>query len=109
MSLGQAREEVAEPVVEANPQLVRLALLLRYRLPRGLLLFTIFGFAAIGHRHAAVILQPVIRLRAHAVALKKHRQARLLVPGALIAFQIHLSGRLRTVHVTAGTCAPGDQ
>src|SRR5690606_19895981 len=108
MALAQAGEKIAEPVVEAHPELVGAARLLRHRLAPGFLPLAACRFAAVDHLDATLVLQPVTRLGAHAVALEEHRQPRLFVPGALIALQIDVTYRpWRIDGVGAG--APGQQ
>src|SRR5690606_1220024 len=89
---GDSGEDPAEPVVEADPELVGAPRLLGHGLAARLDPFALAGPAAIGHGDAAVLLQAVMRLGLGAVALEEHRQASQLVPGALVALQVDGAG-----------------
>ena len=97
------RQQLAGPVIEAHPQLVGLPFDLRLGDALGLDPLTVLVAAAVGHVDAAIVTQTVMRFGLHAVALEEHRQARQLVPGALVALQVDLHGLRWRFGDAAGT------
>src|SRR5690606_2081152 len=109
MALGQLGKERAEPVVEAYPEPVGAARLLRLGFTSGFLPLAILGFATVEHPDIAVVQQTVAGFGAHAVSLKEHRQPCLLVPDALIALQIDMADGGRRVVDVFGSGTTGQQ
>jgi len=100
LTLGQARSQPAEPVVELHPELVSLARLLGFGDALGLVPLAVLFLAAVVDVDAPVLTQAVTRFGLNAVALKEHWQARQLIPGALVALQVDLlGGRRRAVFI----------